>query len=257
MACVSMSTVPSKTLSFPSIREVSIGTFNNPGHICGSTKSFSVHYTRNHNFPRLLFSSGESHRRSSQITYAVDSGVESSITADQDIVRHLKQAKVVIESRDDDKIQVRVDLTGIETLKIHDVVIANLAKSAPPVPGFRKMKGGKTSNIPKSFILRALGEDRVTKFTVQEIVSATMTEFVKTENLTVNNTFKTIQSAAELKATFKPGKEFGFNATLDIEKENSDQTSSSPSEVEVLPDTVKENSDQTTSSPSEVEVLPQ
>ncbi|KAI3988129.1 hypothetical protein MKX01_011918 [Papaver californicum] len=243
MACISMSTVPSNTLSFPSIREVSIGTFNNPVHISGTTKSFSVHYTINHNFPRLLFSSGESRRRSSQITYAVDSGLESSITSEEDIVVHLKKAKVVVESRDDDKIQVRVDLTGIETLKVHDEVVTNLAKSAPPVPGFRKMKGGKTSNIPKSFILRALGEDRVTKFVIQEIVSATMTEFVKAENLTVNNKFKTIQSAAELKKAFTPGKEFGFNATLDIEKENSDQTSSSPSEVEVWPDTEKENSD--------------
>ncbi|MCL7024837.1 hypothetical protein MKW94_026043 [Papaver nudicaule] len=253
-----MSTVPSKTLSFPSSREATIGTLYNPSHINGSTRNcFSVHYRRNDNFPRLLFSSGESHRRSSQITYAVDSGLESSISADQDIVRHLKKAKVVIESRDDDKIQVRVDLTGIETLKVHDEVVSNLAKSAPPVPGFRKMKGGKTSNIPKSFILRALGEDRVTKFVIQEIVSSTMTEFVKTENLTVNNKFKTIQSAAELKKAFTPGKEFGFNATLDIEKEDGEQKSLGPSEVEVLPNTEKENSDQTISSPSEVEVLPQ
>ncbi|KAI3918431.1 hypothetical protein MKX01_041751 [Papaver californicum] len=107
MACISISTVPSKTLSFPRIR-VFTGTFNNPVHISGTTKSFSVHYTRNHNFytsnhnfPRLLFSSGESHRPSSQITYAVDSVIDSSISSNEDIVVHFKKAKV------------RVDLTGI------------------------------------------------------------------------------------------------------------------------------------------------
>ncbi|OVA11058.1 hypothetical protein BVC80_1741g32 [Macleaya cordata] len=81
-------------------------------------------------------------RYSSQIMHAIGSGLEASISNQGDIVMNLKTAKVVVESRDDDKIQVRVDLTGKETQKVFDDVLTNLARSAPPIPGFRKMKGG-------------------------------------------------------------------------------------------------------------------
>lgn len=40
--------------------------------------------------------------------------------------------------------QLRVDLTGDETQKVFDQVLTNLARSAPPMPGFRKQKGGST-----------------------------------------------------------------------------------------------------------------
>lgn len=38
--------------------------------------------------------------------------------------------------------QVRVDLTGDDTEKVFDKVLTNLARTAPPVPGFRRQKGG-------------------------------------------------------------------------------------------------------------------
>ena len=38
--------------------------------------------------------------------------------------------------------QLRVDITGVETQIVFDKVLANLAKSAPPIPGFRRQKGG-------------------------------------------------------------------------------------------------------------------
>lgn len=37
---------------------------------------------------------------------------------------------------------MRVDLTGDTTQKVFDRVLVNLARSAPPIPGFRREKGG-------------------------------------------------------------------------------------------------------------------
>ena len=38
---------------------------------------------------------------------------------------------------------MRVELSGKDTQKAFDTVVRSLAKNAPPVPGFRKAKGGK------------------------------------------------------------------------------------------------------------------
>ncbi|KAF4357359.1 hypothetical protein F8388_023538 [Cannabis sativa] len=142
------------------------------------------------------------------------SGVEASVDSGEDLVI-VKNPQIVVESQDNDKMQVRVDLTGEETERVFDRVLANLAKTAPPIPGFRREKGGKTSKVPKSFLLGILGEERVTKFVIQEIVSSTMAQY---ENLKVkDNKINTTQSAEELKASFKEGREFGFNAIIEFE----------------------------------------
>lgn len=36
-----------------------------------------------------------------------------------------------------------MDVTGVETQKAFDIVLTNLARTAPPIPGFRRTKGGK------------------------------------------------------------------------------------------------------------------
>ncbi|KAE8692382.1 hypothetical protein F3Y22_tig00110840pilonHSYRG00215 [Hibiscus syriacus] len=73
---------------------------------------------------------------------ALASGLEASISdADSKLIA-LKDAKIVVESRDENKIQVRVDVTGIETQKVFNKVLTDLARQAPPIPGFRREKGG-------------------------------------------------------------------------------------------------------------------
>ncbi|KAJ0672677.1 putative trigger factor [Helianthus annuus] len=162
---------------------------------------------------------------------AAEPGVAASIS-DENVVT-VKNANVLVESQDDDKMQVKVELPGKETQIVFDKVLANLARTAPPVPGFRRQKGGKTSKVPKSFLLSIIGEDRVTKFVIQEIVSSTMADYVKKNNIPVkDNRVNTIQSIDELQSSFSPGIDFGFNATLELEKElekPDDQTSSSDS----------------------------
>ncbi|XP_021906717.1 uncharacterized protein LOC110821250 isoform X2 [Carica papaya] len=150
---------------------------------------------------------------------AVGSGMEASIADPKENAVTVKNAKIVVESRDENQVQLRVDLPGNETQKIFDKVLTNLARTAPPIPGFRREKGGKTTKVPKSFLLQVLGEDRVTKFVIQEIVTTTIADYVKKENLNVkDNKTNTTQTAEELKKSFTPGNDFGFNAVLELEK---------------------------------------
>ncbi|XP_057477760.1 uncharacterized protein LOC130765370 [Actinidia eriantha] len=156
---------------------------------------------------------------------AVVSGLEVSTDPSDNSIT-IKNAKIIEESRDNDKLQLRVDLTGIDTQKVFDQVLIELARSAPPIPGFRRQKGGKTTKVPKSFLLQVLGEERVTKFVIQEIVSSTMVDYVKKENLNVKDSkINTIQTEEELKLSFAPGKEFGFSATLELENSEAETVS--------------------------------
>ncbi|KAL9431879.1 hypothetical protein AB3S75_026975 [Citrus x aurantiifolia] len=167
---------------------------------------------------------------------AVDSGVEVSITEPEDLIT-VKDAKIVVESQDEDKIQVRVDLTSDATQRVFDKVLTNLARSAPPIPGFRREKGGKTTKVPRDFLIQILGEERVTKFVIQEIVSSTLTDYTKKASLNVKDKkVTTTQKAEELRKSFSPGNEFGFSAVLELEKseveESETETSSSSSSDE-------------------------
>ncbi|KAL4567705.1 hypothetical protein LXL04_023297 [Taraxacum kok-saghyz] len=184
---------------------------------------------------------------------AVEPGVEASIS-DENVVT-VKNANILVESQDDDKMQVKVELPGKETQIVFDKVLNNLARTAPPVPGFRRQKGGKTSKtqqqtvldmdwigtnvngiklvvvcakdmnaliVPKSFLLSIIGEDRVTKFVIQEIVTSTIADY--NDILVKDNKINTIQSAEELQSLFNPGSDFEFNATLELEKQPDTQT---------------------------------
>lgn len=101
----------------------------------------------------------------------------------------------------------------------------------------------KSMQIPKSFLLEMLGEDRVTKFAIQEILNCTMAEYVKKASdssppyVSVMDTYinlfshlisqfqenldaedkkvSTIQTVQELKKSFRAGKEFGFDVIIE------------------------------------------
>ncbi|GJM92217.1 hypothetical protein PR202_ga08658 [Eleusine coracana subsp. coracana] len=90
---------------------------------------------------------------------------------------------------------------------------------------------GKTSNIPSSILLQMLGKSRVTKFVLQEIMSITIGDFVKKENLKVNPEIETTQSEAEMESAFKPGSAFGFNVILQLEKSDTDEDSKEQSDT--------------------------
>uniref|UniRef100_A0A6N2KH74 Trigger factor ribosome-binding bacterial domain-containing protein n=1 Tax=Salix viminalis TaxID=40686 RepID=A0A6N2KH74_SALVM len=104
---------------------------------------FQSHFTRN---KQLLFSSNANLRVLKDVGVkpisAVGSGMEASIAETSEKLIALKNVKIVIESQEEDKMQVRVDLSEDETQKVFNKALTNLARSAPPIPGFRREKGG-------------------------------------------------------------------------------------------------------------------
>ncbi|XP_019160249.1 PREDICTED: uncharacterized protein LOC109156844 isoform X2 [Ipomoea nil] len=153
-------------------------------------------------------------------TCALGSGFQTSLSDDASIT--VKDSEVTLVSQDDKTIQVRVDLTGKDTQIIFDKILIRLGREAPPIPGFRKQKGGKMK-IPKEFLLQMLGEDRVTNFVIQEIITSTVGNYVTEEKLVVKeNKVTTTQTAKELKSSFAPGNAFGFDAILELEKSAAD-----------------------------------
>ncbi|KAL8141808.1 hypothetical protein V2J09_014840 [Rumex salicifolius] len=147
---------------------------------------------------------------------ATSSGFEASMLEAEDSKLRFKTVDIVVESSDASEIQLRVDLPGEETQRAFDVILTNLARSAPPIPGFRRQKGGKTAQVPKGLLLNMIGEARVTKFTIQEIITSVLIDY---ENLAVKDKkISTIQTEAELKISFSPGNAFGFNAVLELEE---------------------------------------
>ncbi|KAF3451035.1 hypothetical protein FNV43_RR07124 [Rhamnella rubrinervis] len=188
------------------------------GHVItfGNATSIRLHNGQQHSLFTSLHMKSDGHLI--KPIAAAGSGLEASIEDAEGAAVAMKNAKIIVESQNNHKMQLRVDLSGEETQRVFDQVLTNLARTAPPIPGFRRQKGGKTSKVPKSFLLEMLGEDRVTKFVIQEIVSSTIAQYVKKENLNVkDNKINTTQSAAELKLLFTAGNEFGFNAILELE----------------------------------------
>jgi len=75
-----------------------------------------------------------------------------------------------------------------------------------------------------------LGKSRVTKFVLQEILTITIEEFIKKENLKVNPEIRTTQTESEMESVFTPGSAFVFNVVLQLEKSDSDEDSEEQSE---------------------------
>ncbi|ESW03906.1 hypothetical protein PHAVU_011G051000 [Phaseolus vulgaris] len=151
---------------------------------------------------------------------ALNSGLEASITDSNEISAMLTNAKIVLDSEEENKKQLRVDLTGDQTQKVFDRIVINLGRTAPPVPGFRMQKGGKSSKIPKDFLVQILGEERVIKFAIQEILNSTMADYVKKENMDEKEwKISTTQTAEQLKKSFTPGNDFGFNVIIEPENQ--------------------------------------
>ncbi|KAB1219462.1 hypothetical protein CJ030_MR3G012258 [Morella rubra] len=173
-------TVPSELRQLRTPRQPSVTSCRINVLTCRNSTCINFCNSQQFLLGRLVFPSSP-HRRDlrrlpKQIA-ASSSGLEASITDQKGNAVTLRDAKIVIESQDENKIQV-----------------------------------------PKSFLLQILGEERVTKFVIQEIVNSTMADYVKKENIKVKeNKISTTETAEELKSLFTAGKEFGFNAIIELE----------------------------------------
>ncbi|MED6199840.1 hypothetical protein PIB30_079638 [Stylosanthes scabra] len=189
--------------------------------------SFTLRFS-NSRFKRNSFNihSDSNFRGLNTIVSALNSGLEASVIGATESSNALKNASIVLESQDENKTQLRVDLTGDQTERIFGKILRDMGKTAPPVPGFRMQKGGKSSKIPNDFLIQVLGEENVVKFVIQEILNSTMADYVEKENLDAENTkISTIQTAEELRRSFKPGKAFGFNVIVEPNSSQDSQDS--------------------------------
>ncbi|TKW34119.1 hypothetical protein SEVIR_2G283400v4 [Setaria viridis] len=113
-------------------------------------------------------------------------------------------------------IKIQVNVSGTMTDSIFEKVLTKKVAAAQPLPGFRQMKGGKTPDVPKEVALHLIGPSKVKKETIKKIINCTVAEYVQKEGLTASKNLKVEQSYEELEAAFEPGKEFCFDAMVQI-----------------------------------------
>lgn len=126
----------------------------------------------------------------------------------------LKGFTVSAKTSRDGEIKMKVDVTGAKTQVIFDDVFSKLVDDAQPIPGFRRVKGGKTPDIPKDILLHILGPSKVNMQSIKKIINSTVAEYVHKKGLKVTKELRVEQSFEELEAAFVPGKEFSFAATI-------------------------------------------
>ncbi|XP_044498348.1 uncharacterized protein LOC123220297 isoform X4 [Mangifera indica] len=132
---------------------------------------------RNCKTPEL---STRSHKYCSSV-FAVLSGVEDvSVSSSQ-----FDDFLVTISGTDDTrKLKVSVEVSGTKTRAIFDDVFDKMVAEAQPIPGFRRVKGGKTPN----------------------------------EGLKVSTDLRVEQSFEDLEDMFEPDEKFSFDAVIQLQE---------------------------------------
>lgn len=112
--------------------------------------------------------------------------------------------------------QIRVTVSSKMTDSVFEKVLSKHIAAAQPLPGFRRLKGGKTPDVPKEVALHLIGPSKVKKAAIKKIINRAVAEYVEKENLDASKNLKVLQSYEELEAAFEPGKEFCFDAAVHI-----------------------------------------
>ncbi|XP_015696574.1 trigger factor isoform X2 [Oryza brachyantha] len=128
-----------------------------------------------------------------------------------------KDFLVSVQTEEDGLIKIRVTVDDTMTDSFFEKVFLKKLVAAQPLPGFRRMKGGKTRDIPKDIALHIIGPSKVKKESIKNIISFTIAEYVQKEGLSASKNLKVLQSYEELEAAFEPGKEFCFDASLRLQ----------------------------------------
>ncbi|XP_054816761.1 uncharacterized protein LOC129316384 isoform X2 [Prosopis cineraria] len=114
------------------------------------------------------------------------------------------------------ELKISIEVSGTKTQSIFDDVFDKMVAAAQPIPGFRRVKGGKTPDIPKDILLEVLGPSKVFKEVIKKIVNSTVAEYVEKENLKVGKDLRVEQSFEDLETTFEPGQKFSFDAVVQL-----------------------------------------
>ncbi|XP_043703605.1 trigger factor isoform X2 [Telopea speciosissima] len=115
------------------------------------------------------------------------------------------------------ELEIKVDVYGAKTQAIFDNVFSEMVSAAQPIPGFRRVKGGKTPNIPNDVLLHILGHSKVYMEVIKKIINSTVADYVEKEGLKVTSDLRVNQSFEELESTFEPGEAFSFDAVIQLQ----------------------------------------
>ncbi|KAM3276740.1 hypothetical protein ACQJBY_044870 [Aegilops geniculata] len=127
-----------------------------------------------------------------------------------------KDFHVSVLTEEDGVIEIRVTVSSKMTDSVFEKVLSKHIAAAQPLPGFRRLKGGKTPNVPKEVALHLIGPSKVKKAAIKKIINRAVAEYVEKENLDASKNLKVLQSYEELEASFEPGKEFCFDAAVHL-----------------------------------------
>lgn len=124
----------------------------------------------------------------------------------------------VSDNNDARELKISVEVSGNKTQRIFDDVFKKMVAAAQPIPGFRRVKGGKTPDIPKDILLEVLGPSKVFKEVIKKIINSTVAEYVEKERLKVSKDLRVEQSFEDLEITFEEGEKFSFDVVLELQK---------------------------------------
>nr|KYP32834.1 Trigger factor [Cajanus cajan] len=145
------------------------------------------------------------------ISSCIDDAQTSSI--------HFEDFSVSVSDNNDAReLKISVEVSGNKTQRIFDDVFKKMVAAAQPIPGFRRVKGGKTPDIPKDILLEVLGPSKVFKEVIKKIINSTVAEYVEKERLKVSKDLRVEQSFEDLEITFEEGEKFSFDVVLELQK---------------------------------------
>ncbi|XP_057453810.1 uncharacterized protein LOC130745526 [Lotus japonicus] len=124
----------------------------------------------------------------------------------------------VADNNDVRELKISIEVSGNKTQSIFDDVFRKMVAAAQPIPGFRRVKGGKTPDIPKEILLEVLGPSKVYKEVIKKIINSTVAEYVEKESLIVGTDLRVEQSFEDLETTFEEGEKFSFDVVLHPQK---------------------------------------
>ncbi|KAK3204301.1 hypothetical protein Dsin_018347 [Dipteronia sinensis] len=150
----------------------------------------------------------------STAAFAVLSAVEDVGVASSQFKDFLVTATGTNDARE---LKASVEVSGAKTRAIFDDVFDKMVAAAQPIPGFRRVKGGKTPNIPRDILLEVLGPSKVYKEVITEVINSTIAEYVEKEDLKVSTDLRVEQSFEELENMFEPNEKFSFDAVIKLQ----------------------------------------
>ncbi|KAH0992150.1 hypothetical protein GBA52_003633 [Prunus armeniaca] len=139
-----------------------------------------------------------------------DIGVSSSQFEDVPITVTTSGASVAGE------LKLNVEVSGAKTRAIFDEVFDKMVTAAQPIPGFRRVKGGKILKIPRDILLEVLGPSKVYKQVIKKVINSAIAEYVEKEGLKVRKDLRVEQSFEDLEVAFEPGEDFSFDAVIHL-----------------------------------------